>query len=84
MKAILLLASLMLAVGCSPSTSDVSAEFQMPYELRDCRLIKLRPGGLSGDTVYVLKCPEGYMGTSASINHGKYSNNNAIIVKEGN
>lgn len=61
--ALVLVASLGL-VACDASTENVTTRFDLPSDLQECELIRLSPDGGSSDRVYILKCPEGYTGTT--------------------
>lgn len=80
MKYLLLLMVLWITTGCTGETTDVSRDFQLPHDLKDCRLIRLTPDGMSSDRVYILKCPEGYLGTSTTYNDDDYRVNNTVII----
>lgn len=80
MKYLIMLVLSAALLGCTDaSTTDVSRQFNMPYELKDCRLIRLTPDGMSSDRVYVLNCPDGLVGTSSSIPSGKTRHNTSVI-----
>ena len=75
----------LLLTACEPaSTTDNTAGFIMPEELKDCRMIKMREEDTSrntGVTVYVMKCPDGYHGATVNYPVGKTRKSLTTLVE---
>lgn len=69
--------------GCEPTQSDTTSDFSMPYDLRDCRVVTLTRGGMSSDKIFLIKCPDGYLGTSESHAVGKTRAQSTSIIVQG-
>jgi hypothetical protein len=67
-------------VGCDATTVDVSRDFQLPEELKDCRIIELRPDGGDSTRVHIIKCPEGYLTNSTTYSEGKTHATSTVVV----
>lgn len=44
-----------MMVGCTPTTTEVSANFIMPRGLEDCQLYRMNNS--DGTFIYVMRCP---------------------------
>jgi len=67
---------LVVLTGCTPATtSEETGVFNLPYELRDCKVLKLTKDGMSKDRLYIIQCPQGFLGTSSMQKHGKSTTN---------
>lgn len=75
--------TLSVLIGCEPTQSDTTSDFSMPYDLRDCSVVTLTRGGMSSDKIFLIKCPEGYLGTTESHAVGKTRvESTSIIIQE--
>lgn len=68
---------LTILAGCSASSSNNTSHYQMPPEMKDCKVFRLEGDGLS-KTLYVVKCPNSNTSTSwiersGKNNHTTYS-----------
>lgn len=70
----LMLLSILLVVGCSPTVDDTSDSWKLPHDLKQCKVIEMEKGGGSSKTIVLIKCPEGYLGATIS----KYNPNTKI------
>lgn len=70
---------LLLLVGCSPSNEDVSRDFILPMDLKECSIVKMSDG--SGSKIFLIKCPDGYIGTSASYKEGKSTRTSSVTFQ---
>ena len=57
MKNIMILLALVVLMGCGKQTSEVSSNYNLPEELKDCKIYHI-DYGLSG--LYVVRCPMSY------------------------
>ena len=53
MKKKIILCSILLLAGCEKSYHDASPEFQMPPEMKDCKVFKLSDGVKN---LYAIRC----------------------------
>lgn len=90
LRSILLTLLVLVGVaGCNPYTYDSTYNFQLPHDLAHCQIIELQSGDAVGRKyIYLIKCPpgevpKGYIGSSSTVNHGKYSISSAVTLVEG-
>ena len=72
MKKSLLVSMLAISLtACSPSVDLNDGDFKLPDDLSHCRVVTL-DGGNALDTkrMYLIRCPEGYIGTSFKYSNG--------------
>lgn len=70
---------LLLLAGCSPSNEDVSRDFILPADLKSCSIVKLTDGYDS--KIFLIKCPEGYIGTSSVYREGKQTKTSSVTFQ---
>ena len=56
MKISLLFLAVMGLAACSPHSSDATAEFQLPEEMKDCRVYEMVSS--TGSILYAIRCPK--------------------------
>ena len=66
MKKLIMTFVVVCLVGCEKSTEEISGTFNMPEELKDCKMYKLSKGMIN---VFVVRCPQS--STSTTYNCGK-------------
>lgn len=49
--------------ACSPTIDLDDTGFILPPDLRHCRVVTLSKSIMSSQKIFLIKCPEGYMGT---------------------
>jgi hypothetical protein len=85
MKIILTLFISLILMACQyASTTDATHTFIMPEELEECKLIQLKSEKTLSPNqyaVHILKCPDGYRGTSTSYYQGNVYKNNSLIFE---
>lgn len=63
MKKLIILSIVLLLTACDAQVSDASSNYELPDDLKECKVIELRPKGTSlTKKLYLIKCPEGYIG----------------------
>jgi len=61
MKKLIMALVVVCLVGCEKSTKEISGTFNMPEELKDCKMYSLSDGVSS---VYVVRCPQSSISTT--------------------
>lgn len=70
-----IITSFILLSGCAKTVEDISDEFLLPKELKDCRVYNLQASNLS--TIKVVRCPQ----STTTLNYlsGKNTQTSAIV-----
>lgn len=76
MKKSLVLSVLLLLSACTPAIKDTLYDFRLPSELSHCKVITMERGGITSERIHLIKCPEGWIGTSNWKSNGKTSTTN--------
>lgn len=64
--------------ACSPTIDRDDTGFILPPDLQHCRVVTLSKGSMSSQRIFLIKCPEGYMGTSYTNDAGKHTASGSV------
>lgn len=79
---IFLLGLITFALYEDKGTEVSSGKFDLPDDLKHCELVHMSSEGLSPHHIYLVKCPEGYLGTSYTYPVGEDTVSAAAVVYE--
>ncbi|ASV43401.1 hypothetical protein [Vibrio phage JSF12] len=82
MKKIAIALACIFLVACEAEVVDSTRKWELPHDLRDCRVVELTKEGFTSSTLVLIKCPEGYIGASHNYttNGGKNSHSVQSVV----
>lgn len=80
-KLVIVILALMLN-ACSKETKNISERYQLPEELRDCKVYRMRAEG--GNVITLVRCPNSSTTTSYTRSNSKSSSrySNTVVDNE--
>jgi hypothetical protein len=76
LKIVFITITTILLVGCTPTSEDVTEDYKLPKELKECVVYRLSDGN---NVLRVIKCPLSVTSTSQQIAKKQQS---AIVISE--